>query len=123
MRSDPTLKRWYRFLNKKFFNNELTNQVCVRWMNDDDETKEYRCHERYFGWAEIAEGRHQYVIVLSRLKNPGNTAKLATLVHEMCHIATGLRDDHGPAFSEWHESLTARGLFRKGAVLKGLTLF
>jgi SprT-like family len=123
MQSDRALKNWYNFINKKFFNNELPSNVCVRWVNEDDIDEEERCEEKYYGWADCGEGRHKYVIVLSRVKNPGEVAKLATLCHEMCHIATGLKDDHGPAFSEWHELLTSRGLFRKGALLKHRTLF
>ncbi len=123
MNSDKTLKRWYKIINKKFYRNALPSNVCVRYTNEDDEDEEERCEEKYYGWAEKAEGRHSYLIVISKAKNPGRTARCATLAHETVHIATELRDDHGKAFSDWHERLTERGLFRKGAVLRGLTLF
>lgn len=124
MRSDKTLKRWYKFLNKKFFENELTHNVCVRWMDEDDEEDEERIEEKYFGFASLAnDGHHKYQIVLSRLRNTAMSQKLATLAHECIHIRTELRDNHGDAFSNWHKLLTIRGLFEKSAVVKNLTLF
>ena len=126
MRSDKALKTWYNKINKKFFDNELPRKTCVRWINDKEQEK---FEEKYFAWTINIEGTnqddgyHRYVIVISKNKNPGRTAQLASLAHEMVHVATGMRDDHGKAFSEWHEKLTERGLFRKGAVLRGLTLF
>jgi hypothetical protein len=124
MRSNPALKRWYRTINKKYFDSKLTNNVCVRWANDDDDGDVSRFEEKVFGWADRADdGYHEYVIVMSKKLNKAEPTKLTTLAHEMCHIATELRDEHGPAFSAWHEHLTARGFFTKGALRKGLTIF
>jgi hypothetical protein len=123
MKSDASLKRWYRLINKRFFHNELPNNVCVRYVTDEDEDEDEGCEERYYGWTTDTSPLHKYVIIISRIKNPGPVAKLATLAHEMIHVKTGLRDDHGKIFSDCHEMLTERGLFRKGAILKGLTLF
>lgn len=124
MRSDARLKKWYNAINYRFFLGELPNNVCVRYTNEDDDDEEEGCDQKYYGWtSEGADKRHKYVIVISRVKNPGPVAKLATLAHEMIHVKTGLRDDHGKKFSDWHETLTSRGLFRKSAVLRGLTLF
>lgn len=124
MRSDPTLRKWFLLLNKRFFASEVPVDTCVRWMDDDDDADEDRCEEKYFGFASQAnDGRHQYQIVLSRLRNTSLSQKLATLAHEMIHVRLGLRDDHGEAFSNWHKLLTVRGLFEKGRVVKNLTLF
>lgn len=128
VRSDKTLKRYYRIINRKFFNDELPNNVCVRYVNEDDTDEEERCEENYFGWTEEATKGHSFVIVISKAKNPGPTmtGRCATLAHEMIHVMTwnqNLKDDHGKTFSDWHETLTKRGLFRKGAVLRSLTLF
>ena len=129
MRSDRTLKKYYRLINRKFFRNALPDNICVRYVNDDDTDEEERCEQNYFGWTDYAgKDGNSLVIVISRLKNPGPTmtARCATLAHEMIHVATwnqNLKDDHGDTFSKWHETLTKRGLFRKGAVLRGLTLF
>jgi len=60
---------------------------------------------------------------LNREKNSTNSQKLSTLIHEMIHIATHFKDSHGPLFAEWHLKLTERGAFKKGALLKGITLF
>jgi hypothetical protein len=130
VQSDKRLKRWYRKINKKFFNNELPNNVCVRWLSELEIEK---FEEKYFAWTSdkrdapeaFAEDhyRHEYTIIISKSKNPGNTAILATLAHEMCNVATKKRDDHGPAFEEQRLRISDRGIFKKGAVLKGLTIF
>ena len=130
MRSDKCLKRWYKIINKKFFNNELPNNVCVRWISELEVEK---FEDMYFAWTSdkndspktFAEDhyRHEYVIVISKNKNPGKTAVLATLAHECCHIATKMRDDHGPAFEAQRQRISDRGIFKKGAILKGLTIF
>lgn len=130
MRSDKCLKHWYRLINKKFFNNELPNNVCVRWINELEIEK---FEEKYFAWTSdkndspkaFAEDnyRHEYIIIISKTKNPGKTVVLATLAHEMCHVATKMRDDHGPAFEAQRKLISDRGIFKKGAILKGLTIF
>jgi hypothetical protein len=122
VKSDRTLKRWYNFINRKFFLDELPSNVCVRWSNDEDDEDGFE--EKYFGLAQLAEdGRHKYEIVMSRKMNIPAATRLTSLAHEMCHVATELRDDHGPVFSAWHMRLTARGFFEKGACRKGLTVF
>ena len=124
MKSDPVLKKWYRTINKRFFDNTLTNSVCVRWANEDDDGDLSKCEDRFFGWADkCQDGHHEYVIVLSKSMNVHASTRLTTLAHEICHIASGLKDSHGPAFSVWHEHLVARGFFTKGALIKGLTIF
>lgn len=124
MQSDKTLKYWYRKINKRFFENQLPNNVCVRWANEDDNEEEDRCEEKYNGWTEHSEDkRHSYVIVLDRECKKDAFLRFNTLVHEMIHIATGLKDDHGAVFSAWHEKLTTKGLFKKGVFRKGWTLF
>jgi SprT-like family len=123
VRSTKSLKRWYNLINHRFFIDVLPSDVCVRWANEQDTIEEEGCDKKYFGWLWPGEGRHKWIIVISKPKNPGLTAVLNTLAHEMVHVATDNRDEHGKAFSDWHETLTARGLFRKGAVRKGITLF
>jgi hypothetical protein len=124
MRSNPALKSWYRKINKKFFDNQLTNNVCVRWANEDDDGEVSKFEEKFFGWADVADdGKHEYVIVLSKKLNVPKSTRLTTLAHEMVHVATNLRDNHGEAFSEWHKVLTEKGFFEKGKLVKGLTIF
>lgn len=124
VRSDPTLKKWYRTINKRFFENQLTNKVCVRWANEDDNDEEERCEEKYNGWAEHSEEKtHQYVVVLGRECRKDAFLRFNTLAHEMIHVATDLKDSHGDVFSAWHAQLTEKGLFKKGVFRKGWTLF
>lgn len=122
MRSDTTLKKYYKLINKKFFENQLPNNVCIRWANEEEDEEGFE--EKYFGVADYAaDGYHKYVIIMSRGLNRPVSTRMSTLAHEMIHIATELRDNHGPAFDKWHKTLTERGLFKKGALRKGLTLF
>lgn len=122
MKSDRTLKRWYNFINHNFFLDELPSNVCVRWSNDEDDEEGFE--EKYFGLAQLAvDGRHKYEIVMSRKMNAPAATRLTSLAHEMVHIATELRDNHGPVFSAWHRKLTARGFFEKGSCRKDLTIF
>jgi hypothetical protein len=116
MRSDPSLKKWYSVINKKFFYGELPQNVVVRWALPGEEND--------IASLARAEGpRHSWVILLNRDKNPTRSIKLSTLLHEMIHIATNNRDNHGPLFSEWHAKLMERGAFKKHALLKGISLF
>ncbi len=116
MSSDRTLKKWYSTINKKFFFGELPTNVIVRWALPGEEN-DIACCKRESG------ERHCYTILLNRDKNKTHSQKLSTLVHEMIHVATHYRDNHGPLFDEWHKKLTDRGVFKKGALLKGICLF
>lgn len=117
MRSDRTLKKWYSTINKKFFFGELPSNVIVRWAAPGEESDIASCHKSEPG------DRYSYEIMLNRAKNTTASQRLSTLVHEMIHVATHYRDDHGPLFDEWHKKLTERGAFKKGALLKGICLF
>ncbi len=124
MRSDPVLRKWYKKINKRFFDNQLPDNVCVRWANEEDDGETAKFEDKFFGWADRAgDNYHEYVIVLSKELNKQASTRLTTLAHEMCHIATDLKDNHGPAFSAWHEHLVVKGFFTKGALVKGLTIF
>jgi CRISPR/Cas system endoribonuclease Cas6 (RAMP superfamily) len=129
VRSDRTLKRWYRLINRKFFYNALPNNVCVRYINEIEKEK---YEDKYFAWTSNVEdmvsdggkpGKHKYAIVISKTKNPGRTAVCASLVHEMIHVYTEMRDDHGPAFEAARQMISDRGIYKKGAILSGLTIF
>ena len=120
MRSNRVLKSWYNLVNRKFFNNELPPNVCVRYLSELEIPK---FESKYYAWTSKLEGRHCYCIVICKAKNPGRTAKAASLVHEMLHVATEMKDNHGPAFEAKRQMISDRGVFRKGAVLDGLTIF
>lgn len=116
MRSDPSLKKWYSVINKKFFYGELPSNVIVRWSLPGEEKD-----VASLGRAE--DHRHSFILLLNRDKNPTRSIKLSALLHEMIHIATDMRDNHGPLFEEWRVKLGERGAFKKGALLKGISLF
>jgi len=126
MRSDRTLKYYYRLINRKFFNGELTDKVCVRYSDADDTDMREDCD--YASCDLASDSRHEYEILINRALHPGprnliTTACLSSIAHECIHIATKLRDDHGPVFENWRCVLAARGLFKKGAIRKNVTLF
>jgi hypothetical protein len=128
VKSDRTLLKWYRRINKRFFDGACPEKVCVRWVVDDEEERDRKWEETWFGEAErITEDHHDpyhdYQIVLSRVKNDSWIVKISTLVHEMIHLATDLKDDHGPAFEHWRQYVSDRGIFKKHALRKGNTLF
>ena len=126
MKSDRTLLRWYKVINKRFFDGACPENVCVRWANPEEEEKRGTdWEERYFGEAEHLDNDpyHAYQIVMSRPKNHYWVTRISTLVHEMIHLATNLRDDHGPAFEQWRQHVSDRGIFKKHALRRGSTLF
>lgn len=122
MKSDRTLKKYYDMINKKFFLGELPSNVCVRWL--DPEEDEVNLEDKLFGYADKAnDGYHKYQIVMSRKMCVPASSRATTLIHEMIHVYTGMRDDHGPAFEKARQMLSDRGIYKKGAVVKGLTIF
>lgn len=124
MTSDRTLKRWYNKIRKDFFYGELDipTNVCVRWDSPWDSSPRDDC-KKYDGWSLPLEGRHAFEIVIVKSKNPGASTRIATLVHEMMHVHLKCEDDHGPDFERVRVKLANRGIFKKGAIRKGLTLF
>lgn len=126
MKSDRTLIRWYRRINKRFFDGACPERVCVRWADPkEEESRDKQWEAAYFGEAEklTDDPHHDYQIVMSRPKNDSWIVKISTLVHEMIHLATNLKDDHGPAFEHWRQYVSDRGIFKKHALRKGMTLF
>lgn len=113
MQSDRTLKKWYTLINKKFFFGELPANVIVCWGEEVD----------IASCQEFEKEKFCFVIRLNREKITTASQKLSSLLHEMIHVATRQRDNHGPLFDEWHKKLTERGAFKKGALLKGICLF
>jgi hypothetical protein len=124
MRSDRTLLRWYKTINKRFFDGACPERVCVRWIEPENDTQ-YKWETTYFGEAShlTDDSYHDYLIIMSRINNKKWTTRISTLVHEMVHLATDLKDDHGPAFEQWRQHVADRGIFRKHALRKDYTLF
>lgn len=121
MRSDCTLRKHYKIINDKFFDGQLPNSTCVRWLDDDDEID---LEDKLFGYADhCKDGKHKYQIVLSRKMCNAASTRMTTLIHECIHVYLGLKDDHGPAFERVRQMLSDRGVFKKGAVIRGITLF
>jgi hypothetical protein len=124
-RSNRALKASYSEINRKFFLNELPDNVCVRYAEDDEIDRSE--DTKYFGWCnwgtEYNDSRNRFVIVISKVKNPDWLTRTSTLLHEMLHVATECRDDHGPAFERWRQLVSDRGVFKKHALRKDRVLF
>jgi|SRR5580698_2836378 hypothetical protein len=114
-KSTPELKRWYRKLNRMFFGGTLPDNVIVRW---DASEPDVACTAK-----RDKDDPTAYVIGFNRKKNPTKSLLLSAMLHEQVHVATDLKDNHGPLFDAWHKKLVKRGAFKKGAVLKDVTLF
>jgi hypothetical protein len=122
MRSDRTLKKHFNKLNKRFFDGQLPASTCVRWLDPDEDDP--RLEDALFGYADkAADGYHKYQIVLSRKMCLPASSRMTTLIHEMIHVYLELKDDHGEAFERVRLMLSDKGIFRKGAVIRGLTIF
>src|ERR1035437_6130593 len=115
-KSDKSLKRYYNIINKKFFYGELPTNVIVRWAELGEE-------KDIASTNPPKKACHSYVILLNHDKVTTRSIKLSSLLHETIHVATQLNDNHGSAFSEWHVKLMERGAFKKGALIRGITLF
>lgn len=114
------MKRWYNRLNRNFFDTALPSNVCVRRATSI-EAVNGRKDEKVYAITTRGSGRYCYEIILTRQETL--TGTICTLAHEMIHVATEMRDDHGPAFEEWRHRIGERGFFRKNAVLRGVTMF
>jgi len=125
VRSDRSLKMWYREINARFFDNELPDNIVVKWGGPEEEDDEANWEEKYNGYAQrlVGDPLHYAVIVLNNDLRSNPTFKLSILVHEMIHVATDFRDSHGDAFNNWLKKLMDKGLFKKGALFRGITLF
>ena len=88
---------------------------------DDQSDVEFDADHNY-ATVEKGVGRNSYIITISRQSHTGINQVLISLIHEMIHIATGMKDDHGPKFEEWRQTLGDRGIFKKGVIRRGLTL-
>jgi hypothetical protein len=115
-KSDKSLKRYYNIINKKFYFGELPSNVIVRWAEPGEEPD-------IASTSTPKKERHSYVILLNHDKITTRSIKLSTLLHETIHVVTQLNDEHGSVFSEWHQKLMDRGAFKKGALIRGITLF
>ena len=116
--STRSLRAWYKKINTKFFYGELPANVIIRWTVPEDNENDIAATE-----SPCDNPRYSYRIVLNRSKISTQSQKLSTLLHECIHVATGNRDCHADAFAAWHLKLTERGAFRKGALIKNVTLF
>lgn len=121
MQSDRTLRKWYLDFNKRFFGNLLPDNIGVRWAGDTEADK--RGEKDYEGWVDPGDARVRWVIVLARECRDDARKRFSTLAHEMIHVGTDCRDDHGPAFERWRQTISDRGFYKKNAVVKGITMF
>jgi hypothetical protein len=121
VRSDKTLRKRYVDFNRRFFDGMLPDNIGVRWATDSEADQKFEA--QYEGWIDPGDVIHRWIIVLARECREDVLKRLSTLAHEMIHIATDCRDDHGPAFEKWRQLISDRGFFKKSAVRRGITMF
>jgi len=54
MKSNPTLLRWYKSINKRFFDGGCPERVCVRWADVNEEGEKH-------GKRTILAGREKLI--------------------------------------------------------------
>lgn len=117
MRSDRTLKKWYREANQEYFDSQLPKNTIVRW-GTEEEWEDEEDGARNLGDTDVA-GRPMEVRlspVLHRLHWWG-IAKI-TLYHEMIHILLEIKkvkqeNDHDDRFEKEMLRLAKLGAFKK----------
>jgi hypothetical protein len=115
MRSDPTLKRYYRELNKKWFKGELPASTKCVW-GPISEHKQNGKGSGAMAFCESPTDDDPFFLISfdPRLKklNWWNLVR-STMIHEMVHVWTKNRDSHGPVFEAKMRELANAGAFKK----------
>lgn len=104
-----TLQRWYKRINRGYFNNSLPHTVDIRIVDKID--------AKNSAWAETSnwmdeEGALEFYQIkfVKYLVKFSRTFTCLVLYHEMCHLAAGLHNGHNKVFDK-----NISRLFRKGA--------
>jgi hypothetical protein len=95
--SHLSLRRWYRYYNKLYFNNELPDDVNLIWAPLNGVHAQT---DRQTIWMDP---QTQLFPKFMR----------TTLLHEMAHISCSPRASHGPVFQAEIDRLYAAGAFRR----------
>ncbi len=115
-RSDRTLKRYYRRYKRQypqlFGSLPDGRDIIIRWGDKRSDRDGLKSAVAVTYSPAIDKEPWEIVFdkTLRRLKF-WNIVKL-TLFHEMCHVASRNRDNHGPAFQRRMKMLAANGAFR-----------
>lgn len=114
MRSDPTLKRWFHVLNKKWFNGKLPRNTKV-FYSDELIAEGERKPRHDYGDADWEAGSPPVIRINPLLREQGwYTAIRQTLIHEAVHLEAtrlGYRGEHGVGWEKIMRKLANRGAF------------
>lgn len=113
MRSHPTLKRWFRVLNAKWFDNALPDDTYVFY---DDVKFSTARHKRTY--AEADWKTVPIIRINPALREQGWTSVIKeSLLHEMAHLEEqrryGRMGDHDENWEVIMRELALRGAFSK----------
>jgi len=110
MRANQTLKRYYDFWNKKYFDNLLPHDVKIGY-----DAKRYASRKRKKEFGE-ADARKNEIAINPRWRDT-KAIVLWALIHEMAHLEEyrrhGRMSDHDEPFEEIMNELGAKGAFSK----------
>jgi hypothetical protein len=123
MRSDPTLRKWFRVLNRKWFDNKLPNETKIFYSEELIAEGERKPRHDY-GDADWEAGGPPVIRINPLLREQGwYTAIRQTLIHEAAHIEAmrlGYRGEHGPVWEKIMRKLANQGAFSHK---NGISLF
>lgn len=112
MRSDPTLRKWFNKLNRKWFGGKLPQRTKIFYSEDLIEDGKRRLPYGECDWG----GGEPEIRINPLLKEQGwITVTVETLLHEMAHLAQFQRrvkgGDHGRGWERIMLGLAKRGAF------------
>lgn len=115
MRSDPTLKRWFRVYNRRYFQSSLPAATKVLWAEEIQEdlgaTTDDPSTAHTMAATDVSRSPTPPEIYLNRRILPFWKVVRATLLHEMAHVAKP-RAGHGAVFDAEIGRLWEMGAFK-----------
>lgn len=115
MRIDRTLTENYNYLNRRYFAGELP-AADVGWgtIRDLRVGRGKRAAIAQTVWDPAKKGERPQILINVLLRRLGwNGVTAFSLLHEMVHVKTRMRDNHGPAFEREMRKLAEKGAFAK----------
>jgi hypothetical protein len=109
MPNDRDLKFFYRRFNKKFFHNQLPNNLTVRFASPAQFTQK-GLGKRTCAITLIEDGK-AYAIIVKKTRGKTWAYIKADLLHEMVHVKNP-RLAHGPRFQKEMLRLAQIGAFK-----------
>lgn len=113
MRSNPTLRKWYKTYNRKYFHNQLPKDTKVYY---EEELIDEGIRKQTYGEMDWTDKKAPEIRINPLLREQGwHSMILLTLLHEMAHVEKIQRklkgSDHGKAWEGIMLRLAKQGAF------------